>query len=229
MTLIFLLLIVFVPAFAQGDSTISLNSNRTAVLRLTGDGAFATAVYTASGGETVTIEADSSGALDVVLELVGPDGGTIAYADAPDNDAPSIVRVLLDSAGDYTVRVNTFNGEGTGEVEVSLTVEPLLTLTPDSPSVWVPLGANAIALVRVEGFDGDAAVTVRDPNGLLDPGVALTSPDGEIIAANDDHGTADVTLNRFDARLIAAVPDGAALQITEFLGRTGWVEVSINP
>jgi hypothetical protein len=110
-----------------------------------------------------------------------------------------------------------------------MTVEPLLTLTPDSPSVWVPLGANAIATVLIQGFDGDAAVTVRDPNGLLDPRLTLISAEDEVIAANDDHGTADVTLNRFDARLIAAVPDGAALQITEFLGRTGWVEVSINP
>src|SRR5690606_20808936 len=110
----------------------SLNSNRTAVLRLTGDGAFATGIYTSPGGETVTVAADPDGALDVILELIGPDGGTMAYADAPDNDAPSIVRVALDGAGDYTVRINTFNGEGSGEVEVTLTVAPPLMLTPDT-------------------------------------------------------------------------------------------------
>jgi hypothetical protein len=229
MTLIFLLLIVFVPAFAQGDSTISLNSNRTAVLRLTGDGGFASAMYTSPGGETVTIKADSGGALDVVLELIEPDGISIAYADALDHDAPSIMRVELAGAGDYTVRINTFNGEGRGEVEITLTVEPLLMLTPDSPTGWVPLGANAIATVLIQGFDGEAAITVRDPNGLLDPRFLLTDANSRIIAANDDHGTADVTLNRFDARLIAAIPDGATLRIAEFLGREGWLEVSINP
>lgn len=229
MTLIFLLLIVFVPAFAQGDSTISLNSNRTAVLRLAGDGGFASALYTASGGETVTISANSDGALDVVLELIGPDGVSIAYADAPDNDAPSIVRVVLADAGDYVLRVNTFNGEGIGEVDLVLIVEPPLVLTPETPALWVPLGANAVAAVRVEGFNAEMAITVRDPRGLLDPRIELMSADGEVVAANDDHGTADVSLNRFDARLSAAISDDAALQITEFLGRTGWVEVSINP
>ena len=228
MTLIFLLLIVFFPAFAQGDSTISLNSNRTAVLRLAGDGEFASAVYTSPGSETVTIKADSAGVLDVVVELIGPDGASIAYANAPDNEPPSIARVMLDGAGDYTVRVNTFNGEGSGEVELTLTVEPPLVLTPDSPTLWVPLGANAVATVGIEGFDGEAAITVRDPDGLLDPRIELLDG-GAVVAANDDHGTADVTLNRFDARLTAVIPDGAALQITEFLGRAGWVEVLINP
>lgn len=228
MTLIFLLLIVFVPAFAQGDSTISLNSNRTAVLRLAGDGAFTSAVYTSPGGEIVTIRADAGGTLDVVLELIGPDNSTIVYADAPDNETPSIVRVMLGGAGDYTVRVNTFNGEGSGEVEVTLTVEPPLMLTPGVPTIWVPLGANAIATVQIEGFDGEVTITVRDPKGLLDPRIELLDG-GAVVAANDDHGTADVTLNRFDAQLSAAIPDGAALQITEFLGRAGWVEVSINP
>ena len=228
MTLIFLLLIVFFPAFAQGDSTISLNSNRTAILRLAGDGEFAAAVYTSSGGETVTINADSAGALDVVLELIGPDGASIAYADALDDETPSIVRVLLGSAGDYTVRVNTFNGEGSGEVTLTLTVEPPLTLTPDSPTIWVPLGANAVATVGIKGFDREMAITVRDPDGQLDPRTELLDG-GEVVAANDDHGTADVRLNRFDARLTAVVHDGAVLQITEFLGRAGWVEVSINP
>ena len=229
MTLIFLLLIVFFPAFAQGDSTISLNSNRTAVLRLAGDGEFASAVYTSAGGETVTLRADSGGALDVVLELIGPDGDTISYADALDNEAPAIVRVALDEAGDYTIRVNTFNGEGSGEVEVSLTVEPPLTLTPNSPTIWVPLGANEIAMIQIEGFNGDASITVRDPKGLLDPRIELIGMDGAVIAANDDHGTADVSLNRFDARLTAEIPTSGAVEITEFLGRAGWVEVSINP
>lgn len=228
MTLIFLLLIVFFPAFAQGDSTISLNSNRTAVLRLAGDGGFASAVYTSEGGETATVSADSAGALDVVVELIGPDGASIAYADAPDNDTATIVRVPLNRAGDYTVRVNTFNGEGSGEVHVTLAVVPPLVLTPDSPMIRVPLGANAIETVYIEGFEGEAMITVRDPNGLLDPRITLLEG-SRVVAANDDHGTADVTLNRFDARLTAVFPDGAALQITEFLGRTGWVEVSINP
>jgi hypothetical protein len=57
----------------------------------------------------------------------------------------------------------------------------------------------------------------------------LTSTDGTPITENDDHGTSDVSLNRFDARLTATVSDGAVLQITDFLGRPGWLELSIRP
>ena len=88
---------------------------------------------------------------------------------------------------------------------MTLTVEPPLMLTPESTTLRVPLGANAVATVHIEGFDGVAAITLRDPNGLLDPRILLTDANNRIIAANDDHGTADVTLNRFDARMIAEI------------------------
>ncbi len=231
MTLIFLLLILFVPALAQGDSTISLNSNRTAVLRLAGDGAYATAAYDSDGGDVVSVTADSGGALDTVMELVGPDGRTIAYADAPDTDPSMLVRIALDEAGTYTIRVNTFNGEGSGDVMVTLTVQVPFALTPDAPTVWVPLGVGDVGVVTLDGFDSADAmtITVRDPRGLLDPRVAVRDGDGTLMAENDDHGTADVTLNRFDARLTAAPTGGATLAITDFLGRAGWLEVSIRP
>lgn len=229
MTLIFLLLTVFIPALMQGDSTISLNPNRTAVLRLDGDGTFASAVYHAEGGESVTVRVESADGLDVVLELNGPDGQTLAYADAPDGEMPSLVRVRLADSGAYVLRVNSFNGEGRGDVNVTLTVETPAVLRPDQPTVWVPLGANRTATVVIAGFSGAATVSVRDPSGQLDVRVRLIDGDGAALAANDDHGSADVTLNRFDARLMTAAAADMTLEITEFLGRAGWLEVSISP
>ena len=87
MTLIFLLLTVLLPVFVQGDSTISLNPNLAAVLRLDGDGRFASAYYDSEGSEVVSIEARAAEPpLDLVLELLDADGHTLAYVDAPDTD-----------------------------------------------------------------------------------------------------------------------------------------------
>ena len=41
--------------------------------------------------------------------------------------------------------------------------------------------------------------------------------------------TPNPALNRFDAQLTGEIPPGAFLLITDFLGRAGWLEVSINP
>jgi hypothetical protein len=93
--------------------------------------------YTAEVNQMVTIVAaarsdDTQGyALDVVLEMLDDDRRHVAYNDdaplfsldgfatAP-NDA-AIVGLPL-SAGNYTVRVNAFNGFQSGDVEILLTV-----------------------------------------------------------------------------------------------------------
>jgi hypothetical protein len=230
MTLIFLLLTMLMPVPKQADDTISLNPNRTAALRLDGSGAFATTVYDSPGGETITLTADG-GALDIVVELLAPDGTSVAYADGPENQAAVLTRVYLDKSGPYTVRVNTFNGEGVGDVELALTVHEAHVLTPDEPLLWVPLGANEVASVALDGFEGEGlTITVRDPRGLLDPRIVLVDMAGSMVAENDDHDGTDPALNRFDARLTGfAAGDGQTLVITEFLGRPGWLEVSIRP
>lgn len=231
MTILTLLLSFLFSLLAQADSTIFLESNLAAVLRLTGDGTFAAAYYDSSGGETVTIRAESAGEpLDLVLELLGADGQTIAYVDAPELSAPVISRERLESAGRYTVRVNTFNGEGIGDVHVTLTIEPPYVLTPDAPSLRVALGANDAAQVSLDGFDLSQPLTisVSDPTGQLDAQLAIIDA-GTVLATNDDHTSTDPSLNRFDAQLTTTLPDGAVLQITDFLGRTGWFTVSIRP
>ena len=96
----------------------------------------------------------------------------------------------------------------------------------------IPLGANEAVEIPLEGFDPphtQLTITVRDPRGLLDPYMVLVDENGALLAFNDDHLTADPSLNRFDARMSTAFPDGARLRITEFLGRPGWLELSINP
>lgn len=231
MTLIFLLLTVLLSVLAQGDSTISLNPNRASVLRLVGDGHFASAYYDSPGGETVTIRAEFTGEpLDLVLELLGVDGLTRAYVDPPDPGAPVVSRVHIDTAGRYTVRINTFNGEGTGDVTVTITPEPQHVLTPDNPRLYLALGTNDSVPVYLEGFDlaQPLTISVSDPTGRLDAFLKVVNT-RVVLMSNDDHGTPNPALNRFDAQLTGEIPPGAFLLITDFLGRAGWLEVSINP
>lgn len=231
MTLIFLLLTVLLPVFVQGDSTISLNPNLAAVLRLDGDGRFASAYYDSEGSEVVSIEARAAEPpLDLVLELLDADGHTLAYVDAPDTDGAVISGIHMDYASRYTVRVNTFNGEGVGDVSVTVTPEPDYVLTPDTPALRVPVGANQRVLVYLEGFDltQTLEITVSDSTGQLDPRLDVVNT-RVVLMSNDDHGTADPSLNRFDARLTAQIPPGAILMITDFLGRAGWLNIAISP
>lgn len=229
MTLIFLLLIALVPVLKLGDSTISLNSNRPILLRLAGDGEFAVATYDSDGGEQVTLTAESA-LPSVVLDVIDPTGDTIAYAEADSTGVVTLPRLTLENAGRYIVRANTFNGEGTGEVTVTLTRHAPPVMTPDGTTLRVPLGAGEVAAITLEDFEGaTVTITVRDPGGLLDPLVTVTDVQSVGLASNDDHGSADVSLNRFDARLTVALGAQPTVFISEFLGRPGWFEVSIRP
>lgn len=209
-------------------------------LGLAGDGRFAEAVFDGTAGQVVTLaaQADDPAALDLVLELVAPDGERVAYNDdwaggrevrVPDglNDpAPSdsaLIRLILPETGAYRARVNTFNGEGVGTLALRLTVESVPTLA---------LGGTAIVgLHRAEIRPIDLALaagqtvtlTLRDPRGWRDPYLVVLDPTGQPVAVNDDHATPDLALSLFDSRLTLTAPtDGVyRVLVREFLGRTG--------
>ncbi|MBC8098350.1 MAG: hypothetical protein H7Y11_02805, partial [Armatimonadetes bacterium] len=135
--------------------------------------------------------------------------------------------------GEYSVRVNSFNGVTVGEVELLLTLDAALdTQTPSVDTLTVTLYADEVYGVplMLESIAG-LSITVRDPLGVLDPLVTLRDAEGRVVAANDDHNTLDLTLNIFDARISPAevLPPGAyTLEIREFLGRAGAMEVVIR-
>lgn len=233
MTLIFLLLTIILPVFAQGDSTISPDSNLAAVLRLDGDGQFAALDYAASDGEIISILAKSQGQpLDLVLEVLAPDSRSLVYVDTPVAGRAEIAHLILHDAGTHIIRVNTFNGEGVGEVAITVSPQQALALTPDAPSLVIALGANETAYIALDGFDAAPEnlwqISVRDPRSLLDPYTLLLDAENAVLAANDDHQTTLPVLNRFDSHLIATIPKGSRLQITEFMGRSGFFEISVT-
>jgi hypothetical protein len=209
-----------------------------AALTLTLDGQDpAAATFTAAAGDRVTLTAQAIDDLDTTLELLGPNGRRVAFNDDHGTDDAAlaagdsrIARLTLDHAGEYVVRVDSFNGVTAGDVRLALDVLP----PPDA-------GARDVLLLRGEALTiplaldaGDRlTVTLRDRRGLRDPLVRLYAPDGTLSAANDDHASADLTLNLFDARL--AVTIGAAgeyrLELREYLGRGGLLalEITVSP
>lgn len=231
------------PTGAQSaDSTVFLDSNTPFVLRLGGDGHASTAVFDGLAGQVVTVAAQSveAGALDTVLELVTSEDERLAYSDdwaggregvivpagLPSDLAPTdaaVVRVALPADGRYTVRVNTFNGEGTGEVRVWLAVDVPDVLTVGEAQSPVLRAAEVRYFTLELAADQTVTLTLAHPRGRLDPLLTVSAADGDILAENDDHGTPDPALNLFDSRLTFTAPaDGVyTVAVREFLGRAG--------
>jgi hypothetical protein len=218
---------------AQAPDAPPLNPGEPLVLALDGQGP-AVATFTAQAGERVTLTAQASTDLDVTLEILGPDGRRAAFNDDHGTDAGGLAAsdarieaLLLADAGVYSVRVNSFNGVTAGEVQVTLTV----MLPPDADAREIRLARGQAVPITLELVTGDRLrVTLRDPRGLRDPLVRLYGPDGALVAVNDDHASADLTLNLFDARVDVTVSDGGEyrLELREFLGRGGLFQLDIT-
>lgn len=230
--LLLLILIFGALAQAQGPDVPRLIPGTALTLTLDGQGA-AVATFTAASGDHVTLSAQAIDDLDTTLELLGPNGRRAAFNDDHGTDDPALAasdsRILwltLDHAGEYVVRVDSFNGVTAGDVQLTLDVLP----PPDAAAREVLLLRGEALTIPLALDAGDRlTVTLRDPRGLRDPLVRLVAPDGALIAANDDHASADLTLNLFDARLAVTV-DAAGeyrLELREFLGRGGLLALEI--
>lgn len=223
-------------AQAQAPGVPRLIPGTALMLTLDGQGP-ALATFTAAPGDRVTLTAQAMDDLDTTLELLGPNGRRVAFNDDHGTDDAAlaasdsrITRLTLDHAGDYVVRVDSFNGVTVGDVRLTLDVLP----PPDADTRDVLLLRGEALTIPLALDAGDRlTVTLRDPRGLRDPLLRLYAPDGALVAVNDDHASADLMLNLFDARLDVTV-DAAGeywLELREFLGRGGLLalEVAINP
>jgi hypothetical protein len=170
-----------------------------------------------------------------VLEILTPGLQRLAYNDDAMLDGlnpldAALVRLPLPEAGQYTIRVNSFNGASIGEVEVLLmVVEPLATETADD-TIRVTLHENSVYTYPLEVTAGEAyTITALDPKGVLDAVLSMRDTQGNQIAHNDDHRSGELTLNIFDAKLTFTAPsDGkVTLELREFLGRGGTFEIRI--
>lgn len=230
--LLLLILIFGALAQAQAPDVPRLIPGTALTLTLDGQGP-ALATFTAAPGDRVTLTAQAMDDLDTTLELLGPNGRRTAFNDDHGTDAAAlaasdsrITRLTLERAGDYVVRVDSFNGVTSGDVRLTLDVLP----PPDSATRDVLLLRGEALTIPLTLDTGDRlTVTLSDPRGLRDPLLRLYAPDGVLIAANDDHASADLTLNLFDARLEVTV-DAAGdyrLELREFLGRGGPLALEI--
>jgi hypothetical protein len=215
------------------------------IVALNGNGSPAWLIYEAAGGETITLTARSlepEGAIDTVLELRRPDGRRRAYNDdhrtARDDLAASdsvLEAVDLRVAGMYSIRVDSYGSIGVGQVEVTLTViDPFRAVIDEANgqmTVRADLPAGQPYRFTFEAAAGDAlTITARDTSRTLDPRLTLLDAASTVIAANDDHASADWTLDALDARIAGVIipADGAyTVVVADFLGRAGSFELII--
>jgi hypothetical protein len=242
----------------QPTSAMTIEPDMPVVVTLDGRGAI-DVHYSSEGSETVFITAKALGAdnddpippLDTVLEVVSPSGARLDYNDdyfpallsdeiiselglQPTDSA--ITALTLDEAGAYHLRVNSFNGVSTGEVElliqrvdrVQIDIQP----TEDTAfSASVTLRPNQVAQIEISlEAERSYTITARDPSGVLDAVLQVSDEAGNLLAANDDHLLDDVTLNIFDSRISDFSPTETGnyvLTVRDYLGRSGvlWVEV----
>lgn len=144
-------------------------------------------------GDAVTLTVTAiNGDLDTTLELLDPSGDTVAYNDDIDFSAGntnSLIEFVADDAGEYTLRVSSFTGEGDFEVTVEFgsaapPSEPvgeatLLTGTIDrrNPTVDFPLDLQVGETVTL-------TTTALDDE--LDTTLELFDSAGNSVAYNDD-------------------------------------------
>jgi len=188
-------------------------------------------------GETVLIStrADASDELDTVLRLIAPSGFQIAYNDdtllADGTERNAQLLVTLPEDGEYTLLVDSFNGVSEGITQVTLE-----KLNPFGDDVLrIVLLSNRVyasaMVVKVEG--GEVArfvIRVRDLNGGLDPTLRVYDADGSLIARADDQNS-QTTLNSLDVFLVLEELSAGTytLEITDFLGRAGELELIVEP
>ncbi len=162
-------------------------------------------------GDVFTITAHAlADDFDPVLAIYDEDGQLVVRNDdhgtgARDLNAfdSRVERYIFRDAGTYTIEVTGYR-ESEGDFEV--TIEFVTTGAPTDEGETTEYEGS----IRANGsFDLDldleegqfVTITVHAEGEEFDPIVALLSPDGELLAINDDHGSGDRSLNFFDSRI----------------------------
>ena len=208
--------------------------------------------YDGTGGDVVTVSARSLNAatgLDTTLELLDPNGVRIGFNDDLSGSQPGfnmldsvVSNIKLPADGVYRIVVSSFAPGISGPVEVLLTSgsAPAATSTPSSASPTYPVETVEQRSVPANGSDcltldllarENVTISARALDAALDTQLTLNALDGSQLAFNDDHGTANTALGRFDA-LIDAQPISASgayeLCVSGFAGSGGRYELSVT-
>lgn len=236
-----------IPTAASSTQTITANTS--VEVQLDGSGAV-DLLYVGTANEVIGVTArslETAGVLDTTLEVLDASNTRLAYNDdhgsvRTDLDTyDSYIRDLkLTSGGEVTIRVDTFTGAGSGQVEVLLTSSVAVSVPTQTPSTQTSGPEVVTGNVPTAGtFDhtitaqqGDIlTITVRSTDNILDPKVALVDSSGTILIENDDHGTDDTSLDNLDSRISNfTLPSGGTftIQISGFGGSGGAFELTIE-
>jgi hypothetical protein len=234
-----LLLLLIQPAHAQNAQPQPITPGETLTVTLE-PGIPALFAYTSDAESTIAItaralEQPGDFPLDTVIIVRDSDDSRIAYNDnhgtgrtdlAPED---SLIPALTLPPGDYTIVIDTFHGIIGGAVEVTLSaIDPFDTTietADEAIAITGTLPPRTPYTYTFEAAAGDTlTLTGRDASGTLDPRLALLAPSGDLLAENDDHASADLTLNVLDARISAVtIPENGTytVMLLDFLGRPG--------
>ena len=213
------------------------------------DAAPVSLTYESEGDETVTIVARSTdGDLDTTVELLDVNGNRLAFNDDHNSDREGLERFDslieeqdLDEAGTYTIVVDTFSGTGAGSVEVTLETEaadaPEPTATPEDDKgdegevVEGTVPDNGDFEYEIDVTEGEIlTITARATDNSLDTVLNLLDENGDSVAENDDHGSDDPNLDRYDSRIenYEAESSGTyTINVRGFAGSGGDFELTI--
>lgn len=210
------------PMSLNDDVLIHVSADAPAVLRFDGQ---------AGQGVRIVAQAIDAQALDTTLRLIAPDGRQIAYHDDVFFNGELVrdasVAIVLPQNGAYTLIVDSFDGLQVGDVRVSVTSYDAFARQETGASVRATLPKGETLRLE-QHLMGDVTLTVRG-GGMLDPILRVLDAEGQWLAeADDQQGAPD--LHTLDVVMrLEALPSGVyTLLITDFLGRGGAIELTID-
>ncbi|MFC2066589.1 TIR domain-containing protein [Chloroflexota bacterium] len=188
--------------------------------------------FTASAGQIVDIdiEANQANSLDPLLELVEPSGATMAFS-----EWGGLWGLRLPDSGEYTLKVRSFKGEGTGTYRIEISSgssTAVQTVTePASGEALIQPGQTAFGTIKElhevdvwkfkvsadQIVDIDISVNQADS---LDPALELIGPAGLTLTFNGDG-----SISRF------SLPDSGeyTLKVKSFQGEgTGTYRIGLS-
>lgn len=231
---------MFILPVIQSTDVIPLEIDRPIVISLDETSPIILA-YQAQRGDIINITARAIDDIDVVLEVLNPQNERIAFNDNhhTSNEDISvsdavIEHLSLNEAGNYLIRVDSFNGVSVGDVEITLHTEPKFEIISEQDNLLVlqvDLRENQTFIYKLEPENNGIITVTVEAQGITDTILQLRDSNDEIIAENDDYSGTEVFVSSLSSRIedIAVQADEAYyLHVNEFLGRPATIGVTIE-
>lgn len=240
-----LMLLAVLPATIQAvlaqppDETVAgkaLFPGQPIRIYMTGAGKFDLVYYAAEPG-TISVYArsldDSDAAVDTTLDVLAPDGASLASNDDLNlNSGDAGIEDLPIAAGAYRIRLGTFSAGETGGVEVEL------VMAGESPELMGEItGQLTGSQPFAHTFRGQAGQTItisalatNPPSPNLDLALAVYAPDGTQLGFDDDSGPQVGSGDRDAALIDLQLPaDGEyRVEVSSYLNISGEFQLRID-